>query len=216
MQNTKRESQIQHGVGVVGYSINCGLQRQALLTASHSHPESSKIQITNIYNPTGLLTKIKSQVPNEPGVGRPLEDQGQSDGNGQVKTGREKTEGKGHSGKRQAETARKQPEGPRQSEKRQLETEAAQDRPPRSFQKQCFQFNGMALRANMTYNKVAEALTYSRAHTHPHIIYLFIHNRYKCLSEIRKGINSQGGVWVQGGSCGTGQWNVLHAARRAA
>lgn len=36
VQNTKRESQIQHGVGVVGYSINCGLQRQALLTASHT------------------------------------------------------------------------------------------------------------------------------------------------------------------------------------
>lgn len=89
------------------------------------------------------------------------------------KTGREKTEGKRRSRKRQQETGRR-------------------DRLPRSFQKQCFQFNGMALGANVTWAKAAEALTLSRAraHTHPYIIYLFIHNRYKCLSETRKGINS--------------------------
>lgn len=36
------------------------------------------------------------------------------------------------------------------------------------------------------------AHTLTRTHTHPYIIYLFIHNRYKCLSETRKGINSYG------------------------
>lgn len=52
----QKESQIQHGGGV-GDSIHCGLQGQALLTASHSHPKFSKIQIAKIYNPSGLLTK---------------------------------------------------------------------------------------------------------------------------------------------------------------
>ena len=87
----QKESQIQHGGGV-GDSIHCGLQGQALLTASHSHPKFSKIQIAKIYNPSGLLTKIKYQVPNKPRVRRQLENQGQSHGKGQVKTGREHTE----------------------------------------------------------------------------------------------------------------------------
>lgn len=78
VQNTKRESQIQNGMGVGG-SINCGRQGQALLTVSHSHPEFSKIQIVKIYDLSGLLTKIKSHVPKEPRVRRQLEDQEQSE-----------------------------------------------------------------------------------------------------------------------------------------
>lgn len=81
-----------YSMGGGGDSIHCGLQGQALLTASHSHPEFSKIQIAKIYNPSGLLTKIKYQVPNTPRVRRWLENQGQSHGKSQVKTGREQTE----------------------------------------------------------------------------------------------------------------------------
>lgn len=123
------------------------------LIGSHSHPEFSKVQIVNICNPSGLLTKIKSHIPNKPRVKRQLEGQPQSEKR-QVemvreKTGREKMEGKRRYRKRQQETGRR-------------------DRLPRSFQKQCFQFNGMALGANVTWAKAAEALTLSRAHTHTH------------------------------------------------
>ena len=146
MQNTKRITNTAWGGGFGG-SIQCDLQGQALLTASHSHPEFSKIQIAKIYNPSGLLTKIKYQVPNKPRVRRRLENQGQSRGKSQVKTGREQTE----AGEIQERENQRWPENnQRQPEKRQLETEAAGDRQPGSFQKQCFQFNGMALRANVT------------------------------------------------------------------
>lgn len=47
------------------------------------------------------------------------------------------------------------------------------------------------------------AHTLTRAHTHSYIIYLFIHNRYKCLSEIKKGINSHGSGG--GGRLGSGR-----------
>ena len=94
MQNTKRITNTAWGEGFGG-SIHCGLQGQALLTASHSHPEFSKIQIAKIYNPSGLLTHKKYQVPNKPRVRRRLENQGQSRGKSQVKTGREQTEAGG-------------------------------------------------------------------------------------------------------------------------
>lgn len=76
VQNTKRESQIQNGVGE---SINHGRQGQALLTISHWHPEFSMIQTVKACDPTGLLTKIKSHVPSEPTVRRQLADQGRSE-----------------------------------------------------------------------------------------------------------------------------------------
>lgn len=108
--------------------------------------------------------------------------------------GREETQGERQSGRRRPETGQKQPEGPRQSEERQLETETARDGLPPSFQKRCFQFSGMALRANERDlgQGCRSSHTLTRTHAHPYIIYLFIHNRYKCLSETRKGINSRG------------------------
>lgn len=144
--------------GGSGKSINCVGQGQAPLTGSHSHPEFSKVQIVKIYNPSGLLTKIKSHVPNEPK--RQLEGQQRSEKR-QVEMVREKQ-------------AEKKTEGERRSRKRQQET-GRRDRLPRSFQKQCFQFNGMALGANVTWTKAAEALTLSRARTHTPIYNIFIY-----------------------------------------
>lgn len=184
--------------GGSGKSINCVGQGQAPLIGSHSHPEFSKVQIVKIYNPSGLLAKITSHVPNEPRVKRQLEGQQQSE-------------------KRQVEMVREKTEGERPSRKRQQET-GRRDRLPRSFQKQCFQFNGMALGANVTWAKAAEALTLSRAraHTHPYIIYLFIHNRYKCLSETRKGINNYREGRGQGRRRRTGHVECSPCSRRAA
>lgn len=73
----------------VGASITCRRQGQALLPVSHLHPEFSKdTDCKNLCSP-GLLTKIKSHVPNEPRVRRQLEDQGQSERR-QVEKAREK------------------------------------------------------------------------------------------------------------------------------
>lgn len=109
VQNTKKITNTAWGVGV-GESINGGLQGQALLTVSHSHPEFSKIQIVKIYNPSVLLTKIKSQVPNEPRVGRRLEDQGPQDGDRWKRSGKNRTRKDG-AGRRQPETARNNQKG---------------------------------------------------------------------------------------------------------
>lgn len=97
-----------------GDSINRGQQGQTLLTVSHLHPEFSKIQIVKVYDPSGLLTKIKSHVPNKPKVRRQLDDQGQPERR-QVdmvrETKAEKRQGERHSGKRQPETARNNQRG---------------------------------------------------------------------------------------------------------
>ena len=62
--------------------------------------------------------------------------------------------------------------------------------------------------------------THTRAHTLIYIIYLFIHNRYKCLSEIEKGINSHGsgsgasGFRAGAAGRGSGMFSMQHRGRR--
>ena len=64
------------------------------------------------------------------------------------------------------------------------------------------------------------AHTLTRSHTHSYIIYLFIYNRYKCLSEIKKGINSHGSGWGASGfragaaGRGSGMFSMQHRGRR--
>lgn len=97
--------------GGLGKSINCVGQGQAPLIGSHSQPEFSKVQIVKICNPSGLLTKIKSHIPNKPRVERQLEGQQQSEKR-QVEMVREKT------GRRRRRKGR---DGPERDSKRQAE-----------------------------------------------------------------------------------------------
>lgn len=52
---------MQHGVGGWGFNIH-GQQRQCLITVSYQFLEFSKAQGIIIYDPSGLLTKMKSHV----------------------------------------------------------------------------------------------------------------------------------------------------------
>nr|KAF6285870.1 hypothetical protein mMyoMyo1_009442 [Myotis myotis] len=110
VQNTKRESQIQNGVGE---SINHGRQGQALLAISHWHPEFSTIQTMKAYDPSGLLTKIKSHVPSEPTVRRQLADQGRSERRW-VEMVRDTQAGKRQRGR---DTGERQPEAARNNQR---------------------------------------------------------------------------------------------------
>lgn len=78
-----------------------------------------------------------------------------------------------------------------------VQKETARDRPKRQaaskFPEAVFpiQWHGFGGQCDLGQGcRSAHTLTRARTHTHPYIIYLFIHNRYKCLSETRKGINS--------------------------
>lgn len=113
MQNTK-ESQIQHGGRGLGiqYIVVC---REQACSQHHTRTQNSqRYRLQKSIIPQSLLTKIKYQVPNKPRVRRRLENQGQSHGKSQVKTGREQTEvgetqeGDSQGRRKQPETARKE------------------------------------------------------------------------------------------------------------
>lgn len=131
--------------GGVGDSIHCGLQGQA---CSQHHTRTQNSQRYRLQKSIILRLTHKNKIsgPQQTQSQRRLENQGQSHGKSQVKTGREQTE----VGETQEGDSRDGPKTTRDSQK-----ETARDRGSRetgsleSF-KQCFQFNDAALRANVT------------------------------------------------------------------
>lgn len=93
--------------------MNHGRQGQALLTSSHLHPEFSAMQTVKAYDPSGLLTKIKSHVPSEPTVRRQLAHQGRSERR-RVEMVRDTQAGKRP---RRRDTGKRQPEAARNNQR---------------------------------------------------------------------------------------------------
>lgn len=137
----------------------------------------------------------------------------------QVRTGREETS---VGGTRERDSQRHCPQttrGARDNQKRQLETARGKREPDTG----CLE-GSRSSASNSTAllwgagrdlgRRCRSAHTHSRAraHAHPYIIYLFIHNRYKCLSETRKGINSHGDGGRGDGA--RGMFPMQHRRRR--